>query len=310
MSDKLRKLVKKISPDVVHVDTLGLAQYLPLFRNVGTVLNHHDVESSKIQLRAKNESNPLLRGYFALEAAKLAAAERKWCQQFRVNAVVSENEGAILSRACPDLKVRVVPNGVDTEYFTPRPDPGTNALLFCGSMDMHPNREAMDYFLKRIWHRVVSQSPDVELYVVGRKPPEWLEHLGKVDPRIHVTGFVDDVRPYFQKTVVCICPIVSGGGTRLKILDSLAMGVPVVATPFAASGLSLEHGKHLLLADTEQKFAEHIRRLLTIPSLRSELASAGSKRVDQLYSWTLVGQTLMDAYDFACHNSVKATHQA
>jgi glycosyltransferase involved in cell wall biosynthesis len=274
------------------------------------VLNHHDVESRKIELRAKQEHNLFLRSYFGLEARKLAAAERKWCPQFNVNAVVSEEEGAVLSRACPGLRVRVVPNGVDTEYFTPRADPGTRTILFCGSMDMHPNQEAMEYFLRRIWPRVVAQASDVNLQVVGRKPPGWLNEVARTDHRIQVTGFVDDVRPYFQKAAVCICPIVSGGGTRLKILDSLAMGVPVVATPFAASGLSLEHGKHLLLADTEQMFAEHIRRLLTIPSLRSELASAGSKRVDQLYSWTVVGQTLMDAYDFACHNSVKATHQA
>lgn len=310
MSDKLKKLVKKISPDIVHVDTLGLAQYLPFFRNVGTVLNHHDVESSKIQLRAKNDSNPLLRRYFAFEGAKLAAAERTWCPQFTVNAVVSEEEGAVLSRACSGLRVRVVPNGVDTEYFTPRADPGTRTILFCGSMDMHPNQEAMEYFLKQIWPRVVAQAPDVNLQIVGRKPPEWLNEVARTDPRIQVTGFVDDVRPYFQKAAVCICPILSGGGTRLKILDSLAMGVPVVATTFAASGLSLEHGKHLLLADTEQMFAEHIRRLLAIPSLRSELASAGSKRVDQLYSWTVVGKTLMDAYDLACHSSVQDTHQA
>src|SRR6185295_9731744 len=116
MADKLREMVERVSPDVVHVDALGLAQYLPAIGLSGSVLNHHDVESTKIELRAKQERNLFLRSYFGLEARKLAAAERKWCPQFNVNAVVSEEEGAVLSQAYPGLTVRVVPNGVDTEY--------------------------------------------------------------------------------------------------------------------------------------------------------------------------------------------------
>lgn len=310
MADKLRKMVERVSPDVVHVDALGLAQYLPAISSSGSVLNHHDVESCKIELRAKKERNLFLRSYFGLEARKLAAAERKWCPQFNVNAVVSEEEGAVLSRACPGLSVRVVPNGVDTEYFTPRADPGTRTILFCGSMDMHPNQEAMEYFLRQIWPHVVAQAPDVNLQVVGRKPPEWLNEVARTDPRIQVTGFVDDVREYFQKAVVCICPILSGGGTRLKILDSLAMGVPVVSTSFAASGLALENGKHLLLGDSAAQFAERLLQLLRDKSLRTQLASAGAAHVDQLYSWTVVGRALLDTYELAYRRRRQAPHSA
>jgi len=299
MAGKLEKIVKNVTPDVVHFDALGLAQYLPFVGEVGTVLTHHDVESRKIGVRAKKTSNPLLRGYFELEATQLASSEQKWCPRFGVNVVVSEDEGTVLSHACPGLRVCVVPNGVDTSYFTPRPDPKGNTILFCGSMDMHPNQEAMEYFLRQIWPRVVAQAPDVNLQVVGRKPPEWLNEVARMDRRIQVTGFVDDVRPYFQKAAVCICPILSGGGTRLKILDSFAMGVPVVATFFAASGLSLEHDKHLLLAGTGEQFVQYTLHLLSDLSLRSRLASAGAERVNQVYSWTVVGQTLMDAYEIA-----------
>jgi glycosyltransferase involved in cell wall biosynthesis len=166
-------------------------------------------------------------------------------------------------------------------------------------MEMHPNQEAMDRFLKRIWPRLVAQVPDIEFCIVGRNPPSWLEEAGKKDPRVHVTGYVDDVRPFFTRSAVCVCPIVSGGGTRLKILDSLAMGVPVVSTPFAASGLSLEHERHLLLAETDKQFTDETLRLLRNPSLRAELASAGAECVDRRYSWTVVGRTLLDAYEAA-----------
>jgi polysaccharide biosynthesis protein PslH len=305
MAGKLGKIVKNVAPDVVHFDALGLAQYLPFVGEAGTVLTHHDVESRKIGVRAKKTSNPLLRGYFELEAAKLASSEQKWCPRFGVNVVVSEDEGTVLSRASPGLRVHVVPNGVDTSYFTPRPDPKGNTILFCGSMDMHPNQEAMEYFLRRIWPRIVAQCPDVKLCVVGRNPPDWLVQIGKTNPRVQITGFVDDVRPYFQKAAVCICPILSGGGTRLKILDSLAMGVPVVATSFAASGLSLEHDKQLLLADTEEQFVEYTLHLISDLSLRSRLASAGTERVNQVYSWTVVGQALTDAYDIAYKSRIR-----
>lgn len=306
MARKLKRAVKEFAPDVIHFDALGLAQYHHLVGQAGTVLTHHDVESSKIAVRAKKAANPLLRRYFELESSKLASAEQNWCPRFGANVVVSEDEGAVLSRACPGLDIRVVPNGVDTSYFTPRLDPGGNTILFCGSMDMHPNQEAMEYFLQKIWPRLIAQSPDVKLCVAGRNPPDWLVQLGKSDSRICITGFVDDVRPYFQKAAVCICPILSGGGTRLKILDSLAMGVPVVATSFAASGLSLRHDKHLLLADSEDEFARAILELLGDQALRVRLSRAGADRVHEVYSWAVVAKALIEAYEFASRNQAIA----
>ena len=299
MANKLAALVRRVALDVVHVDALGLSQYLPIFGRVGSVLNHHDVESSKIALRSANATRSLARWYFAQEAQRLRMAESHWCPQFGVNAVVSREEGDALLRLAPGSILQVVPNGVDTDYFTPRRDPGGQTVLFCGSMDMHPNQEAMDYFVHKIWPLIVGSVPQARLQIVGRKPPRWLLEIGEREPRIEVTGFVDDVRPYFRSAAVCICPILSGGGTRLKILDSLAMGVPVVATRFAASGLDLEHERHLVFGDTPQEFAAHTRRLLRDPSLRSRLSAAGAERVDRLYSWSVVGQAMLDAYDLA-----------
>lgn len=307
MAHRIEEKVATLSPDVVHVDTLGLAQYLPLLGQAGTLLNHHDVESCKIRVRARNATNSLMKRYLLLEAEKLLAAERAWCPRFQVNAVVSEAERDALTRICDDLSVHVVPNGVDTQYFACRPDPARPTILFCGSLDMHPNQEAMDYFLKRIWPRLVTRMPAIELFVVGRNPPQWLRGIGAKDPQVHVTGYVDDVRQFFARAAVCVCPILSGGGTRLKILDSLAMGVPVVSTPFAASGLLLENGKHLLLADSDEQFANATLRLLQSPGLRAALSAAGAERVDRLYSWAVVGRTLLDGYEMAMGNRRRST---
>lgn len=116
---------------------------------------------------------------------------------------------------------------------------------------------------------------------------------------MHVPGFVEDVRPYFQKATIFVCPIMDGGGTRLKILDALAMGMPIVSTTFAASGLDLRDGDHLLLADTPEAMIEQIRRVLDDKALREQLAQGAVNVVRQTYSWDTIGHSLQAAYEAA-----------
>ncbi len=299
MAQKLRMVLQKVAFDVVHFDTLGLAQYRSFVKTPGTVLNHHDVQSALMVQRAKNETNLLLRRYWQREANNLHQCERKWCPQFEENLVCSEDEGKILAGSDSSIRTRVVPNGVDTEYFTPRPDPGSMTLLFCGSLDMYPNREAMRYFFDAIWPRLISWKNNIEIYVVGRMPPDWLKKISTKDNRVRVMGFVEDVRPYFEMATLFVCPIGDGGGTRLKILDSLAMGAPVVSTSFASSGLCLKHRKNILLADTPDAFAECIKEALSSVRLRKSLSIAGVDIVNKIYSWNVIGRSLRDSYDDA-----------
>jgi polysaccharide biosynthesis protein PslH len=296
MEEKFRRILARVPFDVIHFDTLGLAQYKHLVRSSRTVLNHHDVQSSLIARRVTIESNFLLKQYWKLEARKLREAEKKWCPRFDTNLTVSKEDRALLLDIAPEAKAKVVANGVDTSYFTPRPDPGGRTLLFCGSLDMYPNSEAMDYFFDAIWPILVSQLDNVEIHVVGRKPPSWLRHLSTKDRRIHVPGFVDDVRPYFQKATAFVCPIRDGGGTRLKILDSLAMGVPVIGTSFACSGLDLQDQKNVMLADTPDEFVRSIEIVLSNRGLRESLSNAGVELVNRVFSWKVVGVSLIEAF--------------
>lgn len=299
MEGKLRSCLARIHFDVIHFDTLGLAQYRHIVRNSGTVLNHHDVQSSLIARRATLESNFVFKQYWKREARKLRESEEKWCPRFNTNLAVSREDQAQLLDIAPSASIRVVPNGVDTSYFRPRPDPGGRTLLFCGSLDMYPNGDAMHYFFKAIWPKLISRLHNVEMHVVGRKPPNWLRNLSAKDRRIHLPGFVDDVRPYFQKATAFVCPIRDGGGTRLKILDSLAMGVPVIGTTFASSGLYLDHEKHILLADTPEDFVRSVEQVLSSKAFRESLSDAGVEIVNRVYSWNVIGQSLIEAYDAA-----------
>ncbi len=305
MAKRLERLAGRIQFDVVHADTLGLAPYVSLVPSAGTVLNHHDIESALVQRRAASERHLLWRMFWSREAVHLLEAERRWCPLFHVNMVVSDDEGKLVQPSCKTSQVCVVPNGVDVEYFTARQDPGGARLLFCGRLDQLANKGAIAYFFTSIWPELSGRMKNLEIDVVGKNPPAWLRELSQRDPHVHVPGFVDDVRPYFQKATIFVCPITDGGGTRLKILDALAMGMPVVSTTFAASGLSLSHGKHVFLADTAADFVSAILQLLRSQGMRADLSSAGREFVSSTYSWEVIGKQLSEAYFCAQTLAVK-----
>ena len=255
-----------------------------------------------MERRASNARNIVVRQLFAREGEKLRKAEQRWCPQFTTNLVVSTDEEQELKTWVPGVQTAIVPNGVDTEYFSPRSDPGGKTLLFCGGLDWYPNNTAMAFFFDAIWPRLARQIKDVEIHVVGRMPPKWLHRLSATDHRIHVTGFVNDVRPYFRKATAYVCPIMDGGGTRLKILDALAMGMPLIGTSFACSGLPLEDDRHVLLAETPEDFVRQIELLLGNRDLRMRLSRAGREVVERMYSWHVIGKTLVEAYENASSN--------
>jgi glycosyltransferase involved in cell wall biosynthesis len=299
MVRRLKRLTERLHFDVVHADTLGLAPYVSLVPGAGTVLNHHDIESALVRRRATSAGSFLWRKFWSQEAAHLLAAERRWCPSFKVNMVVSDDEGELLKPSCGESRICVVPNGVDITYFTPRIDPGGRRLLFCGRLDQMANKGAITYFFDSIWPELAGKVKNLEIDVVGKNPPAWLVELSQRDRRVHVPGFVDDIRPYFRRATVFVCPITDGGGTRLKILDALAMGMPIVGTTFAASGLSLNHGEHLLLADNSVDFIKRVIQLLSNPVLRQNLSTGGRGIVNSTYAWEVIGKSLDRAYAFA-----------
>ncbi len=307
MTERLKGTLDATAFDVVHFDTIGLAQYRHLVTAPGAVLNHHNVESSMMAHRAANEARRIPRLYWKLEARKLRAAERRYCPQFANNLAVSPEDAEVLRSISPGLPTAVVPNGVDTEFFSPRKDPGGHTLLFCGGLDWYPNAEAMAYFFGEIWPRLTSQLPDLRIIVVGRRPPQWLSELANQDSRIEVTGFVDDVRPYFRRATAYVCPIRIGGGTRLKILDALAMGMPLIGTTFACSGIAVRPESDVLIGDTSEDFTRQVLRVLGDDSLRSKLSACGRAVVCEKYSWSVIGNALMNAYRDA---TVRASSRA
>jgi sugar transferase (PEP-CTERM/EpsH1 system associated) len=283
--------------DIVHVDTIALAPFVDLDRSAAaTVLTHHNVESMLMERRAQVERRWWARAFLAREAAKLAAAERRVSPRFDVNIVMSPNDRAALAAMAPSARTSVVPNGVDTEYFTPAPGRETPALIYGGGMNMFANRDAVMHFLAEVWPKIRASRPDVRFFAVGQDPPRELLAMAERDPGIVVTGYVTDIRDFIAQAAVYVVPLRVGGGTRLKVLDAMAMGKALVSTSLGCEGIGATSGEHLLIADTPQAFADATLMLLADSGRRIALGRAARALVEREYAWPVVGRQLLDGY--------------
>jgi glycosyltransferase involved in cell wall biosynthesis len=182
--------------------------------------------------------------------------------------------------------VVVVPNAVDVERYRPRPGdppPDGRTLLFFGALDYWPNVDGLLFFLDAIWPRLAASHPAARVRIVGRRPPPAL--LARRGPRVEIAGFVEDLRPSLASAAAVVVPLRLGGGTRLKILEAMAMARPVVSTVRGAEGIDAAPGRELLLADDPEGFAAALRRLLDDPTLGARLGRAARALVVERYAW-------------------------
>lgn len=295
-----RHILQKHRGALVHFDSTDLALYASGAAGFRKVLNHHNCESAMAARRADQESNSIKKLYLRSQAYKLAQLEREICPLFDVNVTVSELDAQLLDRNCPGLHYHVVENGTDTRYFTPRPDlEESNALIFAGSLDWYPNIAAIRFFAEKVWPSVRAQIPGARFYVAGRSASASLIHWLKQDPAIVLVANPEDIRPWIARAALFVCPILDGGGTRLKILDALAMGKAVVSTSIGCEGLEVTHGENILIANTPRALADVICEALQNERLRRQIGASGRVLVEAKYSWEVVGEHLRRAYEHA-----------
>jgi glycosyltransferase involved in cell wall biosynthesis len=190
----------------------------------------------------------------------------------------------------------VVPNGVDVEYFTPEVEHETPTLIYTGGLNMFANLDAVLFFLREIWPAISAAVPSVRFIVIGQDPPHELREISKRDSRIEVMGYVDDVRPYVARAAVYVVPLRVGGGTRLKVLDAMAMGKAIVSTSVGCEGIHVSRGEHLLIADDPKHFARVTVDLLGDRGRRALLGRSARRLVETHYAWPLIGGRLHDTY--------------
>jgi glycosyltransferase involved in cell wall biosynthesis len=296
MEAALLELAREQRYDLVHFDSIGMLQYRHHFPGAVWVLNHHNAESHMMARRARHA--PLwLRPYLLWEARRLRAYEARAGALAARHLAVSSLDRQRLLEVIPGARIDVVENAVDTEFFRPL-GTGKRAghVVFAGRIDSYANLAAARWLRDEIWPRLRRGGVARSLAIVGRNPPPEIAGWGRAEPTVAVTGFVEDVRRALDEAEVFVCPITQGGGTRLKILDAMAMGLPVVSHPMALEGLDVVAGEHVLAAPDAEGIARAVEGLLKDPDLRRRLSRAARDRVCELYSTSAVHRHLLEAY--------------
>jgi polysaccharide biosynthesis protein PslH len=256
------------------------------------VLAAHNVESQIWERYLLNERNPLKREYIRVQYRKYARFERQAVRD-STHVVAVSNEDAKFFQSVGGAKVTVVPNGVDHTYFQPWDGPAQPlSMVFTGSMDWRPNQDGIRHFLQEILPRIRKEIPEAHVSIVGRNPPAWLREMAGSSPGVHVTGTVDDVRPHIGHAALYVVPLRVGGGSRLKILEALAMRKIVLSTTLGAEGLRMEDGVHLLKRDDPLEFAQTAVEVLRNPGAFATLAEQGRDQTLQRYAWDGIARIL------------------
>lgn len=296
LAERWRRTLEVHPGALLHYDSpdVGLFQAAPGFRKI---LNHHNCESALIERQAEAESNFFKKFYLRMYARKQAGLERDICGTFDVNVAVSELDVENLRKKCPQAHFHVVENGTDLDYFHPiKDEEEPMSLVFAASLDWHPNVSAVEYFAAEVWPLLKRKCAAAKLFLAGRNPAPGILQLANSDPGIIVEANPEDTRPWLARGSVYICPIREGGGTRLKLLDAMAMGKAIVSTSVGCEGLEVKNGEHLMIVDSPQEFADVTFRLMEDGVLRRKLGEAGRTLIEERYGWQRISTRLEEAY--------------
>ena len=336
MAAELARLCDAQAFDAVQIESIHLAAYLPLILSARNrplaVCDWHNIESDlMLQYSERAATNPLRRAYARRTARQLRALERRIAEAVDANIMVSEPDRARLLTLAPTARAFVIENGVDTGYFsdeqieaahrlwrrsrasaaTPRAENHAQAsaaqpmlssaqsrqrILFVGSMDYHANVDGATHFARYIWPRVLEQTPGATLTIVGRNPTPEVRALAEL-PGVEVTGTVDDVRPFYREALASVIPLRVGGGSRLKILEAMAAGVPVISTRLGAEGIQAIDGESIIFAETADEYCRAIAELAGDSRRWQEIAAAGRALASARYDWSSLGASLRAIYE-------------
>jgi glycosyltransferase involved in cell wall biosynthesis len=328
MKEALARVLDEQDFDVVQVESIHLAEYLPIIRAARSspqiICDWHNIESELMGRYSERQTSILRRTYARRASRQMSRLERRAMHEFDAHVVVSKRDGERLQELAPQARIFLIENGVDTAYYTDErikrahaawlkergqatassQDEGRDStaapdaeqprrVAFVGSMDYHANVDAAVSFAAEVWPRLQEEQPGLILTIVGRDPDREVRELEQLSG-IEVTGTVDDVRPYYYETLAAIIPLRVGGGSRLKILEAMAAGVPVISTTLGAEGLDVQDGKNILIAETSEDFCKAITRL--DEERRRTLIAGGRALVLEQYDWSRLGALLFETY--------------
>jgi sugar transferase (PEP-CTERM/EpsH1 system associated) len=297
LKQKIHQELKMNSYDLIFVFSSAMAQYVMSIRHIPKVMDFVDVDSEKWLQYARYTPFPLS-AIYKLEGKRLRNYEKLIARQFQQSLFVSESEANLFrsffglaetSSTSSDSipAISAISNGIDYHYFKPMPENREAAsLVFTGAMDYLANVDGVLYFRNEILPRIKKEIPQVRFYIVGMNPVQKIRRLEKEDKNIVVTGFVEDTRQYLSKATVFVAPLRIARGIQNKVLEAMAMGIPVVATSMAFDGIKAVPGEALFVEDDPQEFAHKVIQLIKDPLLREKMSLQARETIEKQYDWT------------------------
>lgn len=295
---KMMAILEKHIINIIHIDMLHLAIYKNLFDRDRLFLTDHNVEFLRLKRWMKFERNILKKAFLFFQYLLLKRFEIQSCKEVNKCFVVSDYDKQILAKLTGKDNFSVIPNGVDTKYFKPISTLNSKrSLVWTGSMSGPYNKDAVIYFITKIWERVKKENPDIRIVFVGKDPPQTLIQYSLKDPQIILVGYVNDVRKYMARNNIFVAPLRCGSGTKIKILNAMAMGLPVITTSIGAEGLEVKSGEDIIIADTPAEFAFNILKLWRNDKLSLKIGSNARKTAEEKYDWNVVLKEMDTIYE-------------
>jgi glycosyltransferase involved in cell wall biosynthesis len=265
------------------------------------VLFEHNVEAEIFERHAQTDEGWIRRRFMGYQAAKMRRFEGWAGREFTRVVAVSERDRDQYRQRYGWTHVDVIDTAVDIDYYRPvECEKQAASVVFVGSLDWLPNVDGLQWFVTESWPLVMRAEPQARLRLVGRNPPPEIKRLAEY-PGVEVVGSVPDTRPWLSESEVSIVPLRIGGGTRLKVFEAMAMGLPVVSTPLGAEGLQVRSEEHLLLAEGAEQVAQAVLRLLRSPELRVALGRAARNLVTTSFS----SESVARQFEAVCQRAVE-----
>lgn len=299
-SEALRAALRALSGqvDAVHFDMLPLIAHADCIpAGVPVVLNAHNVEHHLLHRRVDVERNPLARRFFASQVGRLRDFERQACRRADLVLACSEPDARALRELAPGAATAVIPNGVDLEGNAPATCAPSrrSQMVFVGQMGWFPNLDGVRWFMDAVLPRIVARRPDAEFVLVGKA--DGLEVPDAMRRNVSLAGFVPDLRPVVHDAAVYVVPLRTGSGTRLKVLEAMALGKAIVSTSIGSEGIELRDGESALFADDADGFAEAVLKLMDDPMKAARLGAYARACAERRYGWDGIGRDLLALYD-------------
>ena len=332
MRNLVAQIISREQVDIIHADQLTMTQFGLLenpahgkfageYKNGGSPSRIFDAHNAvwTIVERMKENAPWYLRPVAGLEARRIKQYEGEIVSRFEHTLAVTEPDRVALEAALGTVSgnhaghstsITVVPIAVDTQLLQPVKILGSSKnILTLGTLHYPPNADGIRWFANEVFPLIQSQLPDATLTIIGKNPPaDFYQLPGKYPNAVEVTGYVEDLTPYFEQAAVMVIAVRAGGGMRVRILEAFARGMPVVTTTVGLEGIEATPGEHVLVADTPQDFAESTLRLLDEPVLAKRLAENGRKLAEEKYDWQVVLKHMDAVYEHLAEQIPRQEH--